>query len=329
MWGVSHSGLMVTTALRPLKTYKSFRQQLDLLRARGLSVADEASALAALQRLGYYRLSGYFYPLRRTKPIGDPGRLDDFVDGASFELVVQLAEFDKKLRMLALDALETIEVAVRVAIAYRLGAVHPEAHLNAACLDGRFTQVRPGDTDSQHSLWLKRFGEACDKSRDEFVDHHRTAYAGRMPIWVAIEVWDFGMLSRIFTGLQSRDRNAIAHAYGLVDGEVLRSWLRTFNFIRNVAAHHSRLWNRTLTEIPKLPPLERCRYLDFLHRDARALEKLFGGLSCLRFLVRQIAPDSSWHLDLRAHVATFPVTPLVSLGSAGFPVAWSDLPLWR
>lgn len=322
-------GLVMAAELRQLKTYKSYREQLDLLRMRGLSVADEASALAALQRLGYYRLSGYFYPLRKTKPIGDPGRLDDFVDGASFELVVQLAEFDKKLRMLALDALEVIEVAVRVAIAYRLGAIHPEAHLDATCMDGRFTQVRAGETESQHSLWLKRFSAACEKSRDEFVDHHRANYEGRMPIWVAIELWDFGMLSRIFAGLQSRDRNALAHAYGLVDGEVLRSWLRTFNFVRNVAAHHSRLWNRTLTEIPKLPPLERCRHLDFLHRDTRALEKLFGALSCMRFLVRQIAPDSAWHQNLRAHVATFPITPLVSLGSAGFSEGWSELPIWQ
>jgi Abi-like protein len=138
-------------------------------------------------------------------------------------------------------------------------------------------------------------------------------YAGRMPIWVAIEVWDFGMLSRIFSGLQSRDRNAVAHAYGLFEGDVLRSWLRTFNFVRNVAAHHSRLWNRTLTEIPKLPPLERCRHLEFLHRDTHALEKLFGALSCMRFLVRRIAPDSLWHRNLRAHAATFPITPLVSL----------------
>ena len=318
----------MSAELRPLKTYKTFREQLDLLRARGLAVTDEQAALAALRRLGYYRLSGYFYPLRKTKPIGDPGRLDDFVDGASFELVVQLAEFDKKLRMLVLDAIETVEVALRVAIAYRLGRLHPEAHLRADCLDGRFTKGRPGEAESQHAEWLKRFDTACKKSRDEFVDHHRDKYNGRMPIWVAIEVWDFGMLSRLFSGLQSRDRNALAHAYDLGDGEVLRSWLRTLNFLRNVAAHHSRLWNRTTTEIPKLPSLERCRHLDFLHRDPRALKKLFGSLSCLRFLVWKIAPDSTWHRNLRAHIETFPSSPLVSISAAGFPGDWSNLQIW-
>jgi abortive infection bacteriophage resistance protein len=318
----------MSNELRPLKTYKSFREQLDLLRARGLSVSDEQAALAALQRLGYYRLSGYFYPLRKTNPAGEPGRLDEFVDGASFELVVQLAEFDKKLRMLVLDAIEVVEVALRVAMAYRLGKLHPEAHLRAECLDGRFTKGRSGEAESQHTQWLKRFDAAREKSRDEFVDHHRAKYNCRMPIWVAIEVWDFGMLSRLFAGLQSRDRNALAHAYGLGNGDVLRSWLRTFNFLRNVAAHHSRLWNRTFPEIPRLPAPERCRHLDFLRADPRALEKLFGALSCLRFLMQQIAPDSTWHRNLGAHVATFPVTPLVSVKSAGFPEGWSELPLW-
>jgi abortive infection bacteriophage resistance protein len=52
------------------------------------------------------------------------------VDGASLELVVALAEFDKGLRLLALYALETIEVAVRVTVAHHLGRFDPQAHLN-------------------------------------------------------------------------------------------------------------------------------------------------------------------------------------------------------
>ncbi len=90
-----------------------------MLRQRGLDIEDEAAALAALGRIGYYRLSGYFYPLRKTKPAGESGRLDEFVDGASMDLVIQIADFDKKLRLLTLYAIETIEVSVRVAVAHR------------------------------------------------------------------------------------------------------------------------------------------------------------------------------------------------------------------
>lgn len=80
---------------RGLKPFKTFSEQLEVLRARGLGVEDEESALAALERIGYYRLSGYFYPLRKTKPVGEAGRLDDFIAGSNIDLVIQLADFDK------------------------------------------------------------------------------------------------------------------------------------------------------------------------------------------------------------------------------------------
>lgn len=115
----------------------------------------------------------------------------------------------------------------------------------------------------------------------------------------------------------------------LVDGEVLRSCLRTFNFVRNEAAHHSRLWNRVNTEIPVLPPLERCRWLEPLHQDPNSLRRLFGALTLMRFMMRAIKPDSAWHEQLKEHIESFPKTDLVSLMAAGFPDEWQELPIWK
>jgi abortive infection bacteriophage resistance protein len=172
---------------KALKPYKTYPDQLAQLEGRGLTVADRSAALAALQRLGYYRLSGYFYALRKTNPVGKPGRQNDFETGASFELVVALADFDKRLRLLALDAIESVEIAVRVAIAYRLGKFDPLAHLQPRLLDGRFTQQRPGQAQSRHQDWIARFEEQCSKSREEFMQHHREVYGGQVPIWAAID----------------------------------------------------------------------------------------------------------------------------------------------
>lgn len=314
---------------RNLKPHLSFAEQLSLLKSRGLKLADEVTALSDIQRLGYYRLAGYFYPLRKTRPVGERGRLDSFQNGSTFELVVQLAEFDKKLRLLALHALETIEIAVRVRLAYRLGALDPEAHLNPRLLDGRFTQKPPHAGRSPHEVWLERFEDLCAKSREDFLQHHRQSYGGRMPIWVAIELWDFGLLSRFVAGLQHRDRNAMAVHFGLTDGAVLKSWMRTFNFVRNVCAHHSRLWNRRLPEIPVLPPLERCRWLEVLHKNEEGRSKIFGALTCMRWMMRSMAPASAWTMQLKALVETFPQSALVSIRAAGFPDGWAELPIWR
>jgi abortive infection bacteriophage resistance protein len=267
-------------------------QQLALMQERGLVVGDEPSALRELARLGYYRISGYYYPLRGTNPVGVRGRQNQFVDGASFELVVRLADFDKQLRLLALEALETLEVAIRVAIAYRLGRVSPNAHLEPDLLDKNFSAQRRDGGPSRYEDWLERFKSTCEKSREEFYKHHLERYGGEMPIWVAIEVWDFGLLSRFYEGMQKRDRDAVALKFAPVDGAVFGSWLRMLNFVRNVSAHHSRLWNRTLPEQAKLPLLERCRHLQPLHDDAAARRKMFAAFVCLRLMMRSICHGS-------------------------------------
>ena len=115
MWGVSLCDCRMTeTAQTPasvLKTHLTIEEQLERLQSRGLLIEDWENAKQVISRLGYYRLSGYFYPLRKTKPIGEAGRHDEFLEGASFELVAALADFDKGLRLIALDAIESIEVA--------------------------------------------------------------------------------------------------------------------------------------------------------------------------------------------------------------------------
>ncbi len=158
-----------------------------MLRDRGLGIEDEPSALAALERIGYYRLSGYFYPLRKTKPVGESGRLDDFVDGATMDLVIQIADFDKKLRLLTLYAIETIEVSVRVAVAHHLGRVKSDAHRHPSLLDGRFTSPGRNGEPSDYDVWIDKFEQLCEKSKEDFIDHHNGNYSGQMPIWVAIE----------------------------------------------------------------------------------------------------------------------------------------------
>jgi len=109
------------------KPYLTFQQQLELLKARGLEVTDDATALSYLSRIGYYRLSAYWYSQRRTSLVQDPStkkisvhREDDFHPGSRFQHALELYVFDKRLRLLVLDAIERIEVAIRVDIAYQL-----------------------------------------------------------------------------------------------------------------------------------------------------------------------------------------------------------------
>lgn len=97
-----------------VKPWQSYPEQLQILKRRGLQVEHDEAALRYLARIGYYRLSGYWYPMRLINQSASarqkrPIRLDQFVDGSRFEDAVRLYIFDAKLRLLALDALERIE----------------------------------------------------------------------------------------------------------------------------------------------------------------------------------------------------------------------------
>ena len=150
--------------MKALKPWLSFPDQLRQLQARGLQVDDSVAALDYLERVGYYRLSGYWYSLRNidhasSTALGRAVRLDSFVADSRFEDVVRLYVFDKKLRLLALDALERIEMAVRVDIAHLLGKRHPGAHESPACLHGNFAKKLiprgPDAGKTRHQVWLE------------------------------------------------------------------------------------------------------------------------------------------------------------------------------
>lgn len=235
---------------KPLKRWKSFADQLAQLEARGLIVDDRPAALHDLQHVGYYRLSGYWYPMRAMDTSaavtrGQPVRCDDFLPGSTFEDVMRLYVFDKKLKLLALDALERIELAVRVTVAHLLGSRDAVAHENPACFHGNFAKKRrvgganPGRTG--HEVWLAKYHSLLKRARKQpFVQHHELRY-GKLPIWVAIEQWDFGLLSKLLSGMTHADQQAVASGYGFEKGAVFAQCLRSLNFIRNVSAHHGRL----------------------------------------------------------------------------------------
>ncbi len=306
-------------------------EQLETLKRRGLHVDDDKAALNYLQRIGYYRLSGYWYPLRIIdKTVSEreqrPVRLDAFVPGSRFEDVVKLYVFDKKLRLMAMDALERIEMAVRVDVAHLLGRYDSCAHENPDCLHGGFTKqrIKSGKERGRtsHEVWLDKYYQLLDRSRRlPFVAHHRDAYGGRLPIWVAIEVWDFGLLSRFLAGMRINDQQEIADRYGVKDGRTFAGWLRALNFMRNVAAHHSRMWNINVLEVAPLP----AGWPDMPNT------RPFFYFCLMQSLLRTICPNSSWGQRFVALLRDdFPPLPHAAapLEDIGLCQGWEQWDLW-
>ena len=311
----------------PLKPFTSVPQQLDMLRRLGLGIEDAQRAGQLLKRIGYFRFSGYAHSLK-TARVTDNEQDERFHPDATFDIVEGLAEFDKSLRLLVLHGLGTNEIAMRACVVARLGGVDIEAHRQPHLVDRRFTTALSSAQPSLHEEWLRRFDDLCAKSKEDFVEHHRRRYGGKLPVWAAMEVLDFGLLSKLVGGLQQRDGRALARQLNLEHAGVLKSWMHMFNVLRNRAAHHARLWNRTTPKIPLLPSKNAAPDLFFLHDDDHARTRLFGTLSCMRAMIRIIAPEDDWHREVKGLMGRFPQFLGLSMRSAGFPADWQRLGLW-
>jgi abortive infection bacteriophage resistance protein len=93
------------------------------------------------------------------------------------------------------------------------------------------------------------------RSNEVFVGNYKRKYGEeeRLPIWMATEVITFGSLSTLYRGLLKHDRRKIAvENYG-INETALTSWMHVLVYMRNLCAHHSRVWNRTLGISPKVP----------------------------------------------------------------------------
>ncbi len=313
------------------KPYLTIPAQIALLEQRGMLCADHASAAAALRRYGYYRLSGYWYPFWQIDLAVPGGVLDIFRRGTTIEQVVALAAFDKKLRILILDALELIETALRVDVALVVGRHAPLAHRNSRFLHRTFAnKLNPTTQQTAHQDWLLRHDEMIARSREEFVQTFKAKYSTPLPIWIAIELWDFGLLSRFVGLLTVADQQKLSARFGVADWRLLESWMRALGQLRNIAAHHSRLWNRALVNVgtPKMPTPGTMPNLDHLRLDAFAQKRLYAVAAVIQHFIKHIDPNSTWAVRVADLLTTFPAAPKVTLDATGFPLNWQTLPLW-
>jgi abortive infection bacteriophage resistance protein len=322
------------------KPHLSFADQVALMESRGLACGDASRAAEVLRAAGYYRFSAYVYPFR--EPLGQDEqqtspfhfRSDRIRPGTTFDQVEALWRFDRALRLICLDGLETVEVGIRTQVAHILGTRHTFGHLDRSALDENACREmvgRPAVRREAFEVWCERY-EALRSNAvsEDFVRHNNVKYGGQLPVWIAVEFLDFGAIARLFKLLKPDDQNAIARDLGIRNGHLLARILPPLNYVRNSAAHHSRLWNRTLTlKMPTFPeavvPAALAHVAKMPSRD-----KVYVALALTAHLADALDPRANWPSRLRTVVKKFPTLPGVSVETdMGFPNAWQDMALWK
>lgn len=317
--------------VRGSATYvKPALSETELLRRwedRGLVVSDPTRARRYLRQIGYYRLSAYvrtFEHLRR----------DNLRPGTTFDDVLELYVFDRKLRLHLLDALERVEVAVRAAVSDRMSSVggahwyENQRHF----ADSAVHRSLLAEVDRLVRDQLRRPPERFT-GQDAFVsalEHYVTRYntPARPPTWLAVEELSFGTVRNVYVSLADSGVQAdIAEGMGLRT-PVLTSWLLSYQRVRNICAHHGRLWNRGLGVYPAIPKSASIRWLEdreLFAREPWRRQRLFPVLVSLQTILHTISPGSSWAWRLEELLAAH---PHVSQQGMGIPEAWWDDQFW-
>lgn len=238
--------------------------------------------------------------------------------------------------MLVLDGIERIEVSLRMQIGYVLGRGSAFAHLDPNTFVTAFTQPRlNADTrdpePSKHEEWIERIRERQDSSDEAFVAHFRQKYDNQMPIWALTEIMELGHLGRLYNGLINSLATEIAATYGAPSKKVMGSWIASLNYVRNVSAHHARLFNRKLVASPSRPGKGQVPMLDHL-RDGNTSKQVFGlynALAVMAYLLRSIDLESGWPQRMVALIQSFPSSSHLTIDSIGIPQRWAELELWH
>ena len=214
-----------------LKPALKIENQLARLKVRGMNIEDDAEAAAVLQRMNYYRITGYAFLFQKNN--------EKYRRGTSFKRIMRLMEFDAALRRALLEQLEYIEIYARTEIAYWFSMAHDMdggAHYND-------TYFESAERHKEYIENLQRQMRMNDKQ--PLVAHHIQKFGGKMPIWCAVEILSFSTLSKLYSNMMRADRELIAANIDM-DANYLKNWLHCFSVLRNTCAHYNRIYWNTL-----------------------------------------------------------------------------------
>jgi abortive infection bacteriophage resistance protein len=298
----------------PNKTPYNIEEQIQLLKSRGMLFKDEAQAALILKNISYYRLKGYWWDMQTD-------RINHiFKPGSYFEDVIERYNFDRHLRLILFDALELIEIALRTKMIY---------HLSLSCggqwyLDSSL--FADADKHRQHLADLK---SEYERSKEIFIKDQKLRHpSADVDAWKILEIASFGTLSKLYKNIQSQlpEKTRIAQELGFNQNSELCSWLEAITYIRNIIAHHSRLWSRNMVKKP-IENLNNPKYLWFSNSLLPVqTKKPFLIISCMLYLCICIKPDNHIKAKIKE---LFQNNPNIQIYKLGFLNNWNEEPIWK
>ncbi len=279
----------------------TIQQQLELLRQRGLVINDFASAEAFLNKVGYYRFAGYALHFEEFR---DRKRTHTYKSGSSFTDVVSLYKFDSALRRLLFSAIENIEIAFRSQLCLKLALDTNDSHwqLNPALFTPHF----------DHTRFLVDCEKEAARSRELFIKSYQKKYTEPVlpASWMLMEIVSFGTWSKMYSSLRDKRYKKDIAAYFKLKPFILESWIHSITVIRNLCAHHARIWNRSLTIKPRMT----ARMEKYYSARETERERIVLILDIISELLKPLGMYEEFINELYELIHRYPVVTVASMG---------------
>lgn len=286
-------------------------QQIEFLVNQGLVIQNTEIATHVLSVVGYYRLSGYLLPFKLPHHNKSPRQ---FKPETTFDQIWQLYQFDQELKLFVIDAIEKIEVAFRASITNETASeLNPFWYV-----DQRYYK----DTKSYQHL-MKNINKIIKDRQEVFIEHYYNKYKSPTypPIWMMTETLSFGSCSKLFSNLkQVSHKKKICKMFKRAP-TLMDSWLETLVYVRNLCAHHARLWNRWLVTAPIIPK-DVSNHLEM----TKSNRKFIAVAYIISELLKEVAPKSAWKEKLMGLFEKYESYPGVAMG---FKKDWRSDPFWK
>lgn len=246
---------------------------------------------------------------------------ENFASGTLFEDIVTLYNFDRRLRLIIFKKVEQIEISIRTNITYYLSNQY-----NPHWQDNPDIFKSNKKIDIYSAIQSHITKELQKNKTETFIMHYREKYYSpkNPPSWMCTEIMYLSHISMIFQNLKLRkDRMAISQVYNLPEN-IFASWIHTINYVRNICAHYSRLWNREFQIVPKLFKTSKYKWIDNPNTVQRS--RVYYFISLLVYILDSIDEEHLFRKEVKEFINEYPDNYKKYMG---FPLNWMKDDFWK
>lgn len=313
-----------------MKEFKTIDEQIKLLIDRGITFNDVDAAKKLLLTNNYYNIINGYKDLFLDEN-------DKYISGTTFEEIYALYDFDRSLREILLKYILKIENTLRTLISYYFSQEH--GNDNYLRIDSFETFSNINTTEQTKLKRIEYIQELIIKiqqktskaiSTKDYIKHYMLNY-GFVPLWVLINIFSFGELSRFLEVMKQKERIKISVQFNCKEEELIQ-FVRIMNYYRNLCAHDERIYN---TKVPKYLYIKDCEYHKLLkiEKDNQMYKYGKSDLFALIIVFKYLLSEEDFNtlfnkingrvISLSKHLFTRNIDDILKI--MNFPDNWKDI----